>query len=193
MKSPIRVDIRPEGRAAAGIEHRLYLVKDEESRKQCLFRLLKEVGGTTLVFARRKLHTEWLARQLENAEFPVARIHSDRSQGQRVDALRGFREGEHEILVATDVAARGIDVPRISHVINFGLPDQPEDYVHRAGRTARGAAKGIVSSIGTWQDKETVRDIEIVLGQKLPRCTVEGVEPYVELKRKPTVRRRRLL
>ncbi len=193
MKNPTLVDIRPEGRAAAGIEHRLYLVKDEESRRQCLFHLLKEVGGVTLVFARRKLHTEWLARQLENAGFPVARIHSDRSQGQRVDALRGFREGQHQILVATDVAARGIDVPGIHHVINFGLPETTEDYVHRAGRTARGAAIGIVSSIGTWQDKMMIRDIEADLGLKLPRCEVEGVEPYVELKRRRTVRRRRLL
>ncbi|MEM7356905.1 MAG: C-terminal helicase domain-containing protein, partial [Acidobacteriota bacterium] len=112
---------------------------------------------------------------------------------QRVKALKAFREGQVRILVATDVAARGIDVPRIQHVINYGLPEQTEDYVHRAGRTARGTAAGVVSTIGTWQDKLMVRDIELDLDIKMPRCTVEGIEPYVELPKKKTVRRRRLL
>ena len=108
-------------------------------------------------------------------------------------ALKGFREGKHRILAATDVAARGLDIPRIQHVINYSLPETVEDYVHRAGRTARGTAVGIVSTIGTWQDKSMVRDIELTLGIEIPRCTVEGVEPYVELKKRKTVRRRRLL
>ena len=193
MKNPVRCDIRPIGQITTGIEHRLYLVKDEGIRKDCLFALLEEVEGSTLVFARRKLYTEWLARQLQLAGFPVARIHSDRSQAQRVQALRSFRAGEVRILVATDVAARGIDVPLIQHVVNFGLPEQVEDYVHRGGRTARGSAGGIVSTIGTWQDKLMVREIELDLGIQLPRCTVAGVEPYVELPKRKTVRRRRLL
>ena len=193
MKDPVRCDIRPKGQIATGIEHRLYLVKDDDHRKDCLFALLREIEGSTLVFARRKLYTEWLARQIELADFPVARIHSDRSQAQRVEALRAFREGKVRILVATDVAARGIDVPLIQHVINFGPPEQVEDYVHRAGRTARGSAAGIVSTIGTWQDKMMVREIELDLGIELPRCTVAGVEPYVELPKRRTIRRRRLL
>ena len=193
MVDPVRVDLRPVGRVAAGIEHRLYLVGDEDDKKKCLSQLLREVTGSTLIFVRRKLHTEWLARQLELAGFPVERIHSDRSQGQRVHALRGFREGMHEILVATDVAARGIDVPNIRHVINYGPPETVEDYIHRSGRTARGAALGIVSTIGTWKDKEMVRDLEATLGQKLPRCQVEGVRAYEELKPRRTVRKRRLL
>ncbi|MCP3963044.1 MAG: DEAD/DEAH box helicase [bacterium] len=193
MNDPVRCDIRPKGQIATGIEHRLYLVKDEDLRKDCLFALLREVEGSTLIFVRRKLYTEWLARQLELADFHVARIHSDRSQAQRVEALRTFREGKVRILAATDVAARGIDVPRIQHVVNFGLPEQVEDYVQRSGRTARGSAAGIVSTIGTWQDKMMVREIELDLGIKLPRCTVEGVEPYVELPKRKQVRRRRLL
>jgi ATP-dependent RNA helicase RhlE len=193
MRNPVRCDIRPEGQLASGIEHRLYLVKDEDLRKDCLFALLREIAGSTLIFVRRKLYTEWLARQLELAGFQVSRIHSDRTQAQRVDALRDFREGKIRILVATDVAARGIDVPLIQHVVNFGLPEQVEDYVHRAGRTARGSAAGIVSTIGTWQDKLMVRDIELDLGIEMPRCTAEGVEPYVELPKRKVVRRRRLL
>ena len=192
MHEPVRCDIRPVGQIATGIEHRLYLVKDED-RKDCLFALLREVDGSTLVFVRRKLYTEWLARQIELAGFRVARIHSDRSQAQRVQALKTFREGQVRILVATDVAARGIDVPRIQHVVNYGLPEQTEDYVHRAGRTARGSAAGVVSTIGTWQDKLMVREIELDLGITMPRCTVEGIEPYVELPKRKTVRRRRLL
>ena len=192
MNDPVRVDVRPEGHVASGIEHRLYLVK-EEDMKDCVTALLQEIEGSTLIFTRRKLYTEWLSRQLDLAGFAAARIHSDRSQAQRVRALRGFREGEHRILVATDVAARGLDIPRIEHVINYSLPETPEDYVHRAGRTARGQAAGIVSSIGTWQDKITIRDLESRLNIQIPRCTAEGIEPWVELKKRKTVRRRRML
>lgn len=193
MNDPLTIDIRPVNRVAEGIEHRLYLVHDADL-KTCLLRLLDEVQGSTLIFARRKLHTEWLARQLQQAGWPADRIHSDRTQAQRVRALRGFREGKFRILVATDVAARGIDVPRIQHVINYGMPESVSDYVHRAGRTARGNSVGVVSSIGTWQDKPTVREIESVLGTEIPRCELEGIEPYVERRpRRKTVRRRRLL
>lgn len=193
MNEPLTIDIRPINKVAEGIEHRLYLVHDADL-KVCLLKLLDEVQGSTLIFARRKLHTEWLARQLQQAGCPSDRIHSDRTQAQRVRALRGFREGKFRILVATDVAARGIDVPRIQHVINYGLPESVEDYVHRAGRTARGNSVGIVSSIGTWQDKAMVREMESSLGIEMPRCSVEGIEPYVELRpRRKTVRRRRLL
>lgn len=195
MRDPERVDIRPDGQTAAGIEHRLYLVEDDNTKKACLFQLLREVDdGQTLVFVRRKLHVEWLARQIELQGFGVDRIHSDRSQGQRVNALRGFREGQHRILVATDVAARGLDIPGIRHVVNFGTPETVEDYVHRSGRTARGAAIGIVSTIASWQDKEMIREIELAIGKELPRCEAEGVNAYVEMApRRKTVRRRRLL
>ncbi len=193
MKDPVRIDFRPLGQAAGGIEHRLYLVKPED-KKACLLALLESVAGSTLVFTRRRLDAEWLSRQLEQEGYPVERIHSDRSQAHRVRALRAFREGHHRVLVATDVAARGIDIPRIEHVVNFELPDQVDDYVHRAGRTARGNAVGIVSSIATWQDKPLVREIEGALGVTLPRCEVPGIQPYAEIKRSAkTVKRRRLL
>lgn len=192
MREPLQVDIRPANQVAEGIEHRLYLVK-EDDMKDCVRSLLEEVEGSTLIFVRRKLYTEWLARQLELAGLPVERIHSDRSQAQRVRALRAFREGRKRILVATDVAARGIDIPRIQHVINYGPPEMVEDYVHRAGRTARGNAVGVVSTIAGWRDKMMIRDMERVVGHKLPRRTAEGVEPWVELKQRKTVRRRRLL
>lgn len=190
MRDPVRVDILPEGRAAEGIEHRLYMV-DPEDKKRCLMALLEGEQGATLVFMRRKIDAEWASRQLAQEGHEVDRIHSNLSQSQRVAALQGLREGGHRILVATDIAARGIDIPAIEHIINFNPPETVEDYIHRAGRTARGTSKGIVSTIGTWRDKPIIREIEAALGQELPRLTMPGVEPYAE--RKTTVRGRKLL
>src|SRR5438874_589782 len=182
MRNPERIDIMPEGGAAEGISHRLYLVKAEDKRK-ALLELLHEELGSTLVFARRKIDADWLYHVLERQGHPVTRIHSDLSQGRRTEALNTFRTGEHRILVATDIAGRGIDVPGITHVINFDIPESVDDYVHRAGRTARGAALGIVSTIATWQEIPMVRQIEAVLGEKIPRCAVAGVEPWTESER----------
>jgi ATP-dependent RNA helicase RhlE len=191
MSNPERIDITPVGSAAEGITHRLYLVKEEDKRA-CLVALLGEELGSTLVFTRRKIDAEWLFHILERKGHPVTRIHADRSQGRRVEALAGFREGQHRILVATDIAGRGIDVPGIQHVINFDVPETVDDYIHRGGRTARGEAKGIVSSIATWQDVPIVRQIEETLGDKIARCTVPGIEPWVESEKKPAARRNRV-
>jgi ATP-dependent RNA helicase RhlE len=193
MRDPVRIDLQPEGLAAQGIQHRLYLVEPEQ-KKACLLVLLNLELGSTLVFIRRKTDAEWLSRLLEREGHPVERIHGDLSQRDRVAALQGFREGQHRILVATDVAARGLDIPIIRHIINFDLPETVEDYVHRAGRTARGRAEGIVSSIATWLEKAQILEIEAALGEKIPRCTVPGVEAYVELAGKSGGgRRRRML
>jgi ATP-dependent RNA helicase RhlE len=195
MKEPVRVDLRPTGKVAEGIEHRLYLVRPED-KKPCLLSLLSQDSGSTLVFIRRKIDAEWLCKVLEKQGHPVARMHSDRSQRERVAALEGFREGKHRILVATDVAARGIDVAGIQHIVNFNLPDTVDDYVHRAGRTARLDAVGIVSSIATWQDKPIISEIEKALGAPIPRCAAPGIERWEELsrtRRGKKIRRRRLL
>jgi ATP-dependent RNA helicase RhlE len=191
MRDPVRVDITPVGGAAEGITHRLYLVKPEDKRN-ALLALLDEELGSTLVFVRRKIDAEWLYHILKQKGHPVTRMHADRSQGKRVQALTGFREGQHRILVATDIAGRGIDVPGITHVINFDIPENADDYVHRGGRTARGAALGIVSTIGTWQEIPMVRQIEAVLGEKIPRCAVPGIEPWVESEKTPARRRMRV-
>ncbi|HYO78875.1 MAG TPA: DEAD/DEAH box helicase [Thermoanaerobaculia bacterium] len=179
MRDPIRIDIMPEGGAAEGITHRLYVVKEEDKRN-CLLALLNEELGSTLVFTRRKIDAEWLYAVLDRKGHPVARIHADQSQNKRVSALKTFREGQHRILVATDIAGRGIDIP-----------ENVEDYVHRAGRTARGKAIGIVATIATWQDLPMVRKIEETLGEKIPRCTVAGVEAWEESEKKPASRERR--
>jgi ATP-dependent RNA helicase RhlE len=192
MVDPVRVDLLPEGRAAEGIEHRLYLV-EEKDKKRCLIALLKGDQGSTLVFLRRKVDAEWACRQLEVEGHPVERIHSDRTQKQRTAALQGFREGEHRVLVATDVAARGIDIPRIEHIINFNPPETVEDYIHRSGRTARGKAKGLVSTIGTWRDKAMIESIEAALGKRIERREAEGVAAYKETGPTRARIRRRLL
>lgn len=190
VRDPLRIDITPVGRTAVGIQHRLYIVAPENKRP-ALIALLHQELGTTLVFARRKVDAEWLYHILERQGHPVTRIHSDRSQGRRVEALDDFRAGSHRILVATDIAGRGIDVPGIEHVINFDIPESVDDYVHRAGRTARADREGIVSTIATWENLMMVREIEKSIGQELPRCTVPGVEPWVEGKKEaPRVRRR---
>jgi ATP-dependent RNA helicase RhlE len=191
MREPQRIDIIPKGAAAEGITHRLYLVKPEDKRP-ALLALLHQELGSTLVFARRKVDAEWLYHILERQGHPVARIHADQSQGKRTSALKTFREGQHRILVATDIAGRGIDVPGIEHVINFDIPESVDDYVHRGGRTARHLRKGIVSTIVSWQDLPMVRKIEETLGEKIPRCIVTGVEPWEEMEIKKAPARRRV-
>ncbi len=189
MQDPVRVDILPSTKTAQGIEHCLYLVEPADTRA-CLMSLVEQQTGSTLIFLRRKVDAEWAFRQLQKEGHAAARIHSDRSQQQRVRALEGLRSGKHRILLATNIAARGIDIPIIQHIINFGVPDTVEEYVHRAGRTARGDAEGIVSTVATWQDKEALRMIERAIGQSLPRCVAPGVEPYIE--RRTTIRGRKL-
>jgi ATP-dependent RNA helicase RhlE len=190
LTDPVRIDITPPGKAAAGITHRLYLV-DVDNKKPCILSLLNQELGATLVFVRRRSDAEWLYKALKRAGHPVDRMHADLSQKERLVSLSGFREGHHRILVATDVAARGIDIPAIKHVVHYDMPDTVEDYVHRAGRTARGELTGLVSSIATWMDKELIREIERALGLTLPRCTTPGVEPYVEIIPRRRIGRRR--
>jgi len=190
LTEPVRVDITPPGRTAEGITHRLYLV-DIDNKKPCILSLLNNELGATLVFVRRRSDAEWLYKALKREGHPVERLHADLSQKERLKALSGFREGHLRILVATDVAARGIDVPAIRHVVNYDIPETVEDYVHRAGRTARGSLTGLVSTIATWMEKEMIRDIERAIEQPLPRCVTPGVEPYVEMKPRRRMRRSR--
>jgi len=195
MQDPLRIDMTPERGVERGIEHRLYLVAAEDM-KAALMALLHEEQVSTLVFLRRKVDADWACRQLQQEGFKAERIHSDLTQQQRVAALRGLREGKYRILLATDIAARGIDIPIIEHIVNYGPPDTVEDYTHRSGRTARGANEGVVSTIATWLDKEMIRHIERAVGHEITRCTVPGIKPYEERKttsRGRKIRRRRLL
>ncbi len=184
LQNPVRVDILPSGKAAEGITHRLYLV-ESHNKNSCLLSLLNQELGSTLVFTRTKRAADWLCRILEKEGHPVTKIHSDRSQSERTRALKSFRDGAHRILVATDIASRGIDVPGIEHIVNFDFPSTVDEYIHRAGRTARANRTGLVSTIATWLDRSMIRDVEAALKQKVPRCSVPGVPPYVEVQAKP--------
>ncbi len=190
LVDPVRIDITPPGKAASGISHRLYLV-DVDNKRAAILALVNQELGPTLVFVRRRSDAEWLYRVLHREGHPVDRIHADLSQKERLTSLSSFREGHHRIMIATDVAARGLDVPAIEHVVHYDLPATVDDYVHRAGRTARGNLTGLVSSIATWLDKELIKEIERTIGESIPRCTLAGVEPYVEIVPRRMMGRRR--
>ncbi|MBU0504722.1 MAG: DEAD/DEAH box helicase [bacterium] len=189
LNDPLRIDILPEGKAAEGITHRLYLVNPMQ-RKDCLLTLLNKELGSTLVFTQTRREAHWLYKTLFHEGHPVIDIHSDKTQKERVSALEGFRSGEHRILVATAIASRGIDVQGIKHIVNFDIPETVEEYIHRAGRTARGDAKGLVSTIATFMDLPVVKRIEAEIGQEIPRCSVAGIEPFVETQKKAVQSRR---
>jgi ATP-dependent RNA helicase RhlE len=180
LRDPVRVQIGAGTVPAAGITQTLYPVP-EHLKKPLLLALLGEAGvESALVFTRTKRRTERLARQLTKSGIAAAQIHGDRSQGQRVAALEGFRAGRYRVLVATDVAGRGIDVEGISHVINYDMPDTVEGYVHRAGRTARVEAVGQAISLVTPADEPTVRAIERATGQIIKRRRLSHFDYAVE-------------
>src|SRR5262249_34140935 len=137
-----------------------------------LVALLKEDSDTTLVFTRTKRRADQVARSVERAGETVARLHANRSQNQREAALEGFREGRYRVLVATDIAARGLDVELIGHVVIYDLPHVAADYVHRVGRTARAAASGRASTFMSPEEAPLLRDIERLTRAPLPRAEV---------------------
>src|SRR5207245_11669995 len=129
-------------------------------------------AGSCRVFARTKRGAERLSKKLEREGVKSTAIHGDRSQNQRNQALRGFQDGHYRVLVATDVAARGIHVEGISHVVNFDLPQVPEDFIHRVGRTGRAGARGTASTFATRSDRADVAHIERTLDTRLERRQV---------------------
>jgi len=159
LKSPERVEIARSGTMPERASQRVFMVPREE-KTALLLALLAEDEASTLVFTRTKRRADRVCHALDRAGIKVARIHADRSQGQRKMALDGFKKGAYRVLVATDIAARGIDVEEIAHVVNFDLPNVPEDYVHRVGRTARMASSGKASSFCSSEEKDQLRDIE---------------------------------
>src|SRR2546430_706901 len=172
MRNPVRISVSPPHRPPSTIRHEVYPVA-QHLKTSLLVRLLgREDMLSVLVFVRTKRRADRVARQVGQAGFDVARIHGDRSQSQRETALAGFRSGRHQVLIATDVAARGIDVEGISHVINYDVPTVPTDYVHRVGRTARMEAAGEAITFVTPEDEGDVRAIERALGKPIPRVTL---------------------
>jgi len=166
LRKPVRIAVGSITKPAEHIDMHVYEV--EQDRKLALLNHLLATGeGSFLVFARTKRGAERLAKKLHGADVKAAAIHGDRSQNQRNMALRGFQNGQYRVLVATDVAARGIHVDDIAHVVNFDLPQQAEDFIHRVGRTGRAGARGVASTFATRAERTDVRNIERVLKTSL--------------------------
>src|ERR687889_167750 len=178
MKEPKLVEVNTRGKAAANVEQMAYPCA-LESKTALLLDLLERERESdnferVLVFTRTRRGAERLSHILEAREHDVNRIHADRTQPQREAALRGFKEGETRVLVATDIAARGIDVESISHVINYDVPEAPEDYVPRIGRTGRAGKTGRAITLVTPVDELSMRAIERLTGQPVERVSAAG-------------------
>jgi ATP-dependent RNA helicase RhlE len=175
QRDPVKVEIA-SARPPEAIRQALYPVP-KHLKTQLLTALLKEKGvKNMLVFARTKQGADMVTRQLRQARIAAACIHGDFRQRERIAALEGFRSGKHKVLVATNVAARGLDVEGISHVINYDVPEEPETYVHRIGRTARAEAEGNAITLVTPDDEPLVHRIEYLLGHKIDRKTLPGFD-----------------
>ncbi len=176
LSSPALINQERKAAPAPGITHAVYPVA-RELKSALLLTLLKDEGmRSVLVFTRTKHRANRLAEALARQGVTVDRIHGNRSQAQRTQALTGFKNGRHQVLVATDIAARGIDIDELSHVVNFDVPAVPEDYIHRSGRTARAEATGDAYTFVAPDEEGDLRAIERALGRPIPRVTVAGFD-----------------
>ncbi len=180
LRSPAKIALQRRAAPAEGVTQTVYPVP--EARKRALLVELLQRGDIkeALVFTRTKHRADQLAKLLERNGISAERIHGNRSQAQRNRALAGFKAGKYQVLVATDVAARGIDVEALGHVVNFNVPTVPEDYIHRVGRTARAEAKGEAFTLVAPEEEASLRRIEQTVGSKLPRVLLEGFSYKVD-------------
>ncbi len=177
LKDPIIIQIGQRSGVAAGIRHAVYPVP-RHLKTELLVELLRAEGATSvIIFTRTKRLADKLHSALKVKGFKASILHGDRSQSQREQALEHFKAGHSQILVATDIAARGIDVSDVSHVINYDIPMTPEDYVHRIGRTARADATGDAFSLVDRSEEDMIRSIERTINKPLPRVTLPNF-PY---------------
>ncbi|PIQ82418.1 MAG: hypothetical protein COV76_03790 [Candidatus Omnitrophica bacterium CG11_big_fil_rev_8_21_14_0_20_64_10] len=172
LKNPVTVQIDAKPIAAVGIRQAVYPVASDRKTDLLLKLLRGEELVSVIVFVRTKRSADEVARNLIRRGVQASVIHSDRSQDQRLFALERFRAGKSQVMVATDIAARGIDIDEISHVINYDVPHQPEDYIHRIGRTARAEATGDAFTLMSPAETELIQDIEKTLGHPLPRVNL---------------------
>ena len=179
LRDPVTVEAAPRVQAAEGVEQFVYPV-DARQKTGLLLELLRKPEFTSaIVFCRTKFGADRVAQAVSRAGIKVEAMHSDRNMQQRVRALESFRSGEVQVLVATDVAQRGIDVDGISHVINYDAPKDPEGYVHRVGRTARAGEKGVAITLMSGGEIGDVAAVEQLLGARIPRVNVPGYSFFV--------------
>ncbi len=173
LNNPVRIEVGSTTKTAEHVDLHLYEV-DQDRKLSLLEKMLTDEEGSFLVFARTKHGADRLAQKLINNGANATRIHGNRTQAQRNQALRGFQDGDFRILVATDVAARGIHVDGIAHVVNYDLPQAPEDFIHRVGRTGRAGVRGTATTFCTRGERGEIGRIERLLGMKLTRRIVAG-------------------
>jgi len=176
LRNPARVEIGIARTVTKSVTHAFYPVTQLKKFDLLVALLEKTDFHSCLIFSRTKHGADKIARKLKSANHSVAVLHANRSQSQRVEALEGFKSGKYEVMVATDIAARGIDVAGVSHVINYDIPANPEDYVHRIGRTGRAAAVGDAFTLTTPDQAGEIRDIERFIGQKVPQLKLDGFD-----------------
>jgi ATP-dependent RNA helicase RhlE len=174
LNNPVRIEVGSVLKPAENVELRAFDV-DADKKQDLLEHLLDAEQGSFLVFVRTKHGADRVTRRLSRAGHSATQIHGDRTQSQRNQALRSFSEGHHRVLVATDVAARGIDVANVAHVVNFDIPKVAEDFVHRVGRTGRASAKGVASTFAAPVERNDLRKIERTLLIKMDRFRVSWV------------------
>ena len=175
LNNPVKVAVTAPGKAADKVEQHVHFVAGQNAKTEMLKKILVDnPDGRSIVFLRTKHGAEKLMKHLEVNGFSVASIHGNKSQGQRERALKGFRDGEIRTLIATDVAARGIDIPAVSHVFNYDLPEVPDAYVHRIGRTARAGRDGIAIAFCGPDEGRLLRDVERLMGIDIPVASGEA-------------------
>ena len=168
LTNPAEVSVTPAATTVERIDQRVTMVNQAEKTALLALLLQNEPVERALVFSRTKHGADKIVKQLAAAKIPAGAIHGNKSQAQRERTLAAFKSGESKVLIATDIAARGIDIPGVSHVVNFDLPDVPEQYVHRIGRTARAGADGIAIAFCAPDERGNLRDIERTTRQRLP-------------------------
>jgi ATP-dependent RNA helicase RhlE len=176
LHAPVRINIERKSLPATGVKQSIFPVAQDLKSHLLLALLERGDISSAIVFTRTKHRANRLAEFLEKRGVDAVRIHGNRSQAQRTEALKGLKEGRHRILVATDIAQRGIDVEGLSHVVNFDVPHVPEDYIHRVGRTARAGALGDAFTFVSKDEEADLRAIEHAVGKRLSRVTVEGFD-----------------
>ncbi len=190
LDSPTEISVATNGKPAEGIDQLVYPVDRQRKRELLSYTIGSKNWRQVLVFTRTKHGANRLAKQLEADGLKCAAIHGNKSQAARVRALQDFKSGRVRVLVATDVAARGLDIERLPHVVNFELPHVPEDYVHRIGRTARAGHTGQAVSLVCVDELKLLADIEKLLQTRISKRTVPGFEPDPRIKAEPITRGR---
>ena len=180
LRDPVTVDVRTGSTAAETVDHAIYPV-DVFQKYDLLIELLRRSAfKSVIVFTRTKRDADRITEWIEGHGTPVATMHADRSQTERTEALKGFKSGKYTILVATDIASRGLDITGVTHVINYNVPEHPEDYVHRIGRTGRAAAEGEAFTLFSPDELHHMQQIEQLLGRPIERRKLEGFRYFSE-------------